>query len=274
MLYLFLIFTHSDPNWTLAWSDEFDYNGLPDSRYWNYEVGYVRNNEKQYYMKADPRNSRVENGYLIVEAHHDEDHEINNTKYDYSSASLFTKGKVNFLYGKFESYLRVPPGKGTWPALWMVGIVTPVWPQKGEIDIMEYVGKDPKKLHTTLHMPGDHYPPEYSITNSLSQDNTTDTFHNMTLVWSSQRLTMYIDNYESLHYDRPSTATSDNFPFDWPYYLICNLAIGGSWGGDIDESIFDHNVRYYVDYIRYYIDMNDPNQEKSWEILNNSINKR
>lgn len=117
-----------------VWSDEFDYNGLPDEKKWNYEEGMIRNNEAQFYTRVDERNARVEEGYLTIEARKDGD-----GRAAYSSASLITLGKKTFLYGRFDVRAKLPVGKGTWPAIWMLGenIAEVGWPDCGEIDIME-----------------------------------------------------------------------------------------------------------------------------------------
>src|SRR5688572_10554602 len=135
--------------WNLSWSDEFNYNGLPDSTKWNYNVGGHGwgNNELQYYTKNELKNARVENGLLIIEARK-EPFEGKN----YTSARLVTKGKGDWQYGKIEVRARFSGGVGSWPAIWMLGSTTPLkWPDDGEIDIMEHVGYNPGKVHASVH---------------------------------------------------------------------------------------------------------------------------
>ena len=274
-MFIFLFFQpiFSAEDWVLAWQEEFNYTGLPNPKYWGYEVGFVRNKEKQYYMKEQLRNSRVENGQLVIEGHHDPGSTIDGQSYDYSSASIITKGKVNFQYGKIEAMFKVPAGKGVWPALWMKGDVNKSWPFCGEIDIMEYVGHTPKTLWQTVHMPGDHYPPEYSVGGSLQEDNCTTVYHNITLAWTTNDVRLFTDRKLVLQYKKPANPNENNYPFDFPLFILVNLALGGTWGGEIDNKIFDSPVLYYVDYIRYYIDNNDPLSHISWSVLNKSLGR-
>src|SRR4026208_2586222 len=142
----------SSDQWRLVWSDEFDYNGLPDPKKWSYDVGGHGwgNKELQYYTERRKENARVENGKLIIEARRDswEGHE-------YTSARLVTKGKGDWTYGRFEVKAKLPSGRGTWPAIWMLpterSYGESYWPDNGEIDIMEHVGYDPDVVHGSAH---------------------------------------------------------------------------------------------------------------------------
>lgn len=133
----------------LVWSDEFDYEGLPDPTKWNYDVGGWGwgNNELQYYTRDSLGNARVENGLLTIEL---KQQSIEDRKY--SSARLVTKGKGDWIYGRIDVSAKLPRGLGTWPAIWMLGSTTPLkWPDDGEIDIMEHVGFNPGFIHATTH---------------------------------------------------------------------------------------------------------------------------
>ncbi len=136
--------------WKLVWSDEFNYSGLPDPEKWNYEVGYLRNQELQCYTANRLENARVEDNRLIIEARREEWQ-----GFQYTSASLHTLGKHGWLYGRFEVRAKLPPARGTWPAIWTLGtnIDTIDWPGCGEIDIMEYVGFEPgaKGIYGNVH---------------------------------------------------------------------------------------------------------------------------
>ena len=229
----------------LIWNDEFDRPGLPDPKKWGYEEGYVRNSEAQFYTKADPRTARVQNGMLTITAT-----KMSGAKPEIVSAALITKGKRNFLYGRIEIRAKVPPGRGSWPALWMLGsnIDRVGWAKCGEIDIMEYVGKDPNNVYTTYHFGN----PEKSSHHPVDAPNFADAFHTYTFDWEKDSLACRIDGESVGTYRKPANATDDDWPFDKPEYLLINLAIGGSWGGQkgIDDAIFP--AKFKVDYVRYY----------------------
>ena len=132
----------------LVWSDEFNYTGLPDSTKWNYDIGGdgFGNNEAQFYTKKRLENARVENGNLVIEARK-EDWENKN----YTSARLVTKGKQDWKYGRIEVRAKLPKGKGTWPAIWMLSTDMKEWPEDGELDIMEHVGYNQGFIHASVH---------------------------------------------------------------------------------------------------------------------------
>lgn len=141
--------TQHKPGYELVWSDEFNYTGLPDAKKWNYDVGGHGwgNAEEQYYTKARKENARVEDGHLIIEARREP-----MEKNAYTSARLVTKGIAEWQYGKVEVRAKIPAGRGTWPAIWMLGATDPLkWPDDGEIDIMEHVGFDQGRIHGTVH---------------------------------------------------------------------------------------------------------------------------
>src|SRR6188768_4168282 len=141
--------TRHEPAYKLVWSDEFNYNGLPDAKKWNYDIGGHGwgNNELQFYTKEKLKNARVENGNLIIEAHKEK---FENS--GYTSARLVSKGKGDWQYGKIEVRAQIPDGRGTWPAIWMLGSTSPFnWPDDGEIDIMEHVGFDQGRIHASIH---------------------------------------------------------------------------------------------------------------------------
>ena len=137
----------------LVWSDEFNYQGLPDPAKWGYETGFVRNHESQYYTKERKENARVENGHLVIECRKEQFTPANHVPVNYTAASLITQNKASWQYGRIEVRAKLPHGKGVWPAIWMLGTnITQVgWPRCGEIDIMEFIGKEPKNIFGTLH---------------------------------------------------------------------------------------------------------------------------
>ena len=135
----------------MVWSDEFNTPGLPDSTKWSYEVGKIRNNELQYYTYKRLENARIEDSVLIIEARKEKF-----SGADYTSADIVSKGIGDWKYGKVEISAKVPTGKGTWPALWMMPTNSEYggWPRSGEIDIMEYIGVEPERLYYTCHFEG------------------------------------------------------------------------------------------------------------------------
>ncbi|OHT08836.1 Beta-glucanase [Tritrichomonas foetus] len=269
-MFLLLLSSCICENWVLAWSEEFDYTGLPRGNIWGYEKGYIRNWENQYYFEGRTRNSRVENGHLILEAYYEPQTPIGDEWYDYSSASINTYGKVHFQYGKIESRLKIPKGRGTWPALWMLGtnIYQEGWPLCGEIDIMEYVGYNPNTFYQTIHCQGDAYP-SYHIEVGGNTQASDDDWHTYTMIWKEDTIIEYIDGKQVNKYDRQSWHQQTFWPYDRPFYLLANLAIGGTWGGQqgVDTSIFNPSVKYEIDYIRYYIDHDSSTKDKSYEVL-------
>lgn len=162
------------PGWTLAWSDEFDRDGAPDPAKWNPEVGLIRNGELQYYTRDRAKNARIENGHLVIEAHKEPFE-----KAAYTSASLTTAGRASWTYGRIEARAKLPGGRGTWPAIWMLGdsIRTVGWPTCGEIDIMEHVGYDPEKVHCTVHTGAYNHPAHTQRGNTLETPAPHAGFH-------------------------------------------------------------------------------------------------
>jgi beta-glucanase (GH16 family) len=239
-------------DWELVWSDEFDYSGLPDSGSWAYDVGGHGwgNQEKQYYTEARTENARVENGMLIIEARQ-ESMDTN----DYTSARLVTRGKNEWLYGRFEIRAKLPRGTGTWPAIWMLAAMQSYgdsyWPHNGEIDIMEHVGFNQGFIHASAHSLKYFWQIGTQRTDTIFSADVSDTFHNYILEWYPEKMDIFMD--EKLFF----TSTNDNtgweaWPFDKPFYLILNIAVGGAWGGQkgVDEGIWPQRME--VDYIRVY----------------------
>ncbi|HZH73356.1 MAG TPA: glycoside hydrolase family 16 protein [Mariniphaga sp.] len=242
-------FSNKSGKWKLVWEDNFDYNGLPDSRIWNYEHGYVRNNEAQYYTKGRLENARVEDGNLIIEARNDnwEGNKI-------TSASLHTFGTKSILYGRVEVRALLPTGKGTWPAIWMLGNSIQKgtrWPDCGEIDIMENVGFDPDVVHANIHTKAYNHVLGTGKGNKIELHEPYKKFYTYTIEWHPDRIEFYVDDDRYFVYENEKTGEA-TWPFDKPHYLILNLAIGGGWGGQkgIDQDIFPQ--KYLIDYVRVY----------------------
>lgn len=233
----------------LVWSDEFNINGLPDSTKWNYDVGGHGwgNQELQYYTSRQLKNARVENGLLIIEAHKEK---IGNN--DYSSARLITKGKGDWKYGRIEVRAKLPKGLGTWPAIWMLGTTPKItWPDDGEIDIMEHVGYDQGVIHASTHTKKYYHSIGTQKTATISVTDCTDTFHLYALEWDAESITVFVDDKAYFTFKNEHTG-NDAWPFDKPFHLLLNVAVGGFWGGHkgVDPNIFPKQM--LVDYVRVY----------------------
>lgn len=235
----------------LVMSDEFDTDGAPNSAIWNYNIGTGQNgwgnNELQYYTDRT-ENVTVQNGVLIITA---KEEQFNGS--NYTSARLLTKGKFEQTYGRFEARIKLPYGKGIWPAFWLLGDDSngaEVWPQIGEIDIMEYVGNHPTKVFGTVHGPG--YSGAEGITKAFELDGDRfDTgFHIFGIEWGPDYINYYVDD---VLYNQ---ITPDDVTGEWvfnrgPFYIIINVAVGGALPGSPNaETVFPQNM--LVDYVRVY----------------------
>ncbi len=233
----------------LVWQDEFNGSGLPDEEKWGYDVGGNGwgNNELQYYTQADTNNARVEDGKLIIEAH--KETYSNN---DYTSARLITKNKGDWKYGRFEIKAKVPAGRGTWPAIWMLPTDWEYggWPSSGEIDIMEYVGYQPNTIHQSVHTQEYNHLNGTEITNSSNVETAEEEFHLYTIEWNEDKIDFFVDGRLRLTFE--NEGSWQKWPFDKRFHLLLNVAIGGNWGGaqGVDDSIFP--VQMEVDYVRVY----------------------
>jgi beta-glucanase (GH16 family) len=237
-------------DWKLYWDDEFNYNGLPDSTKWNYDVGGHGwgNNELQYYTKASPKNVEVSNGTLKLKAIREK---MDNR--DYTSVRLLTIGKADFTYGKVEVRAKLPPGRGLWPAIWMLGsnIRTVNWPDCGEIDIMEHVGFQKDSIFGTVHTKAYNHGIGTQKTRSIFIGDPYDNFHVYAVEWTPDHMNFYLDNTLYNHFGNERKTTAE-WPFDSPFFLILNLAVGGNWGGKegVDKTVFPAAME--VDYVRVY----------------------
>ena len=230
----------------LVWQDEFDGAGLPDGERWNYEEGFVRNKERQYYTRARTENARVENGTLIIEARRERYQAA-----DYTSASLTSR--ASWTYGRIEVRARLPKGRGTWPAIWTLGtnIRDVGWPACGEIDIMEHVGFDRGRVHANIHTSAYNHVQRTNKGNSILVANADDDFHVYSAAWSPATIEMSVDGQRYFTFAKEAGGSAV-WPFDSAQYLILNLAIGGSWGGQkgVDDGAFP--AQYVIDYVRVY----------------------
>jgi len=255
--------------WKLVWADEFNEPGLPNPAKWDYETGFIRNNEQQYYTRARRENARVEDGVLIIEARKEQ---WKNPAYDpaaqgrgrgrggrgrefaeYTSASLTTRGKASWTYGRIEVRAKLPAGRGTWPAIWTLGTNQRQvgWPACGEIDIMEFVGFEPGVVHANIHTKKYNHVLKTGKGDKIRIDDASEAFHVYAVQWEPDRLDFFVDGRQYFTFRNEGTGP-DAWPYDQAQFLILNLAIGGSWGGQkrIDDSIFPQ--QFCLDYVRVY----------------------
>ncbi len=238
--------------YTLVWSDEFDYEGLPDETKWGYDVGGSGwgNNELQYYTEGE--NAYVKDGFLTITARKEDYNAM-----AYTSTRLISKNKGDWLYGRIEVNAKLPSGKGTWPAIWMLPTDWKYggWPRSGEIDIMEHVGYEQGVVHGTVHTNAYNHMKGTQVGKHVTRDDVSDAFHLYAIEWFPDKIKFFVDDKLYFIY-KPSNMincpTKDEWPFDQRFHLLLNIAVGGNWGGakGIDESIFPQEM--VVDYVRVY----------------------
>lgn len=238
-------------NWNLVWSDEFDYSGMPDTNIWNYDtIGNAwgwGNNELQFYTSHNPKNVEVQNGILSIIARRD-----TIAGKQYSSARLTTKHKKSFQYGRIEVRAKLPKGRGTWPAIWMLGenVDSVGWPMCGEIDIMEYVGYMPDTVYATIHSEAYNHMKGTQKMKSTFISNPND-FNIYAIEWSEGKIDFFFNDilYNTVINEY---QTEREWPFSAPFYLLLNVAVGGNWGGKfgVDDAVFPATME--IDYVRLY----------------------
>ncbi|TCP23278.1 glycosyl hydrolase family 16 [Tenacibaculum skagerrakense] len=229
----------------LVWEDDFNTDGAPDASKWTYDIGTGSNgwgnNEVQYYTdRAD--NAVVSNGNLIITAKKEDF-----SGSGYTSARLKTQGLYNFTYGRVEVRAKLPDGAGTWPAIWMLGSNFPTvgWPVCGEIDIMEQTGGDKNSVLSAAHWFDTTNNVKADFTQNTSITNATSDFHVYTMEWTDQSITVYLDDVK--YYE---LTNSSSLPFNDNFFLILNIAMGGTLGGSIDAGFTESTME--VDYVRVY----------------------
>ncbi len=246
----------------LVWADEFDEEGHPDSTKWTYELGFVRNEEAQWYQ---PENAFCENGLLIIEGRRErkansnfdassDNWRLNRAFADYTAASLKTQGLHDWQYGRFEMRARIDTSAGLWPAFWTLGVENP-WPHNGEIDIMEFYRGD--LLANFAWGTDERWKPRWDdsrtpISTFENPDWTSD-FHVWRMDWTADSIKIFVDDYLLNDVSLENTVNEDGSgfnPFQQPHYILVNLAIGGTNGGDPSQTTFP--TRYEIDYIRVY----------------------
>lgn len=250
------------PGYELVWADEFDRPGLPDPAKWACEEGFVRNREAQYYA-TNAGTARVESGRLVIEARKERrlnPHYVEGASdwrrarrtTDYLSASLTTRGKAQWRYGRIEVRARLPHGRGVWPAIWTLGtnIAVRGWPRCGEIDVMEFVGKQPDKIYATVHFAGEDGRHVSRGNKGFSVERPWGAFHVYAIEWTERRIDFFFDGVRCHSFDVDEAGEGTDNPFREPHYLILNLALGGNWGGEIDDTVLPR--RFEIDYVRVY----------------------
>lgn len=239
----------------LVWSDEFDNSGVPDTTKWSYDLGDGcpqvcgwGNNERQHYTR-DPKNVRVSRGKLIIEAHREASGER-----PYTSARIVSRGKGDWRYGRIEVRARLPRGRGTWPAIWMLPTDWKYggWPASGEIDIMEHVGFDPGVVHGTIHCEKYNHLKQTQQEGTVRVPDCQDNFHTYAVTWRPDQIDFLVDGQKYFGVTRNPADDFRGWPFDQRFHLVMNLAVGGNWGGreGIDETIWPQRME--IDYVRVY----------------------
>lgn len=246
------VYDKENMDYRLVWSDEFDYEGVPDAEKWSFEVGGNGwgNQELQYYTNGE--NASVADGLLTIELRKEE-----TNGNDYSSARMVTNGKADWKYGKIEVCAKLPSGLGTWPAIWMMPTASAygTWPNSGEIDIMEHVGYDQGTIYSNIHTEAYNHTKNTGKGDSIRLEDVSDAFHVYSVEWLPDKLLFSVDGEEFFSYDPNefvANPTSAEWPYDQNMFLILNIAFGGSWGGSkgIDEELT--SAKMEVDYVRVY----------------------
>src|SRR5688572_15182383 len=249
-------------SWRLVWSDEF--NGpagkRPSARNWTHEIGDGTangipgwgNNELEYYTNDVQNASTDGRGHLAITARRsDGSLSCYYGPCQITSARLISQHKAEFAYGRIETRIKVPAGAGLWPAFWSLGtnIGDVGWPQSGEIDIMEFVGRVPDEVFGTIHGPGYSGGASFGGTHDFGAP-VSDSFHTFAIEWQPDRIDWYVDGI-LYHSATPASVAPNQWVFNHPFYLILNMAVGGNFGGPLDPGVvFPKSM--LVDYVRVY----------------------
>ncbi len=247
-------------DYELVWYDEFDKEGIPDASKWDYEHGFVRNHELQWYQ---PENAFCKEGKLIIEARQEwkenpgydstsQDWRKQRRNVEYTSACLITRDKHEWLYGRFELKARIPTSSGMWPAWWTLGVEKP-WPANGEIDIMEYYRDT--LLANAAFFREDGKAAWYDSKHGIQAlgENWASEFHIWRMDWTEDYIALYVDDMLLNKVDLNLTINQDGSgfnPFKQPHYMLLNLAMGGMNGGDLGDTPFPQ--QFEIDYVRVY----------------------
>ena len=234
------------PGWTLIWQDEFEAAEL-DPEKWVMEIGGHGwgNNEYQFYTDR-PENVRLEDGQLVIEAR-DEFF----IRRNYTSGRIKTQGLFTFTYGRIEARMKLPYGQGIWPAFWMLGdnVDEDGWPLCGEIDIMEHIGREPRRVYGTVHGPGYSGSSGIGHFTTFPENSLYDEFHTFAIEWEPDEIRWFVDDEQ--FFQLTADQVNNEWVFDHPFFILINMAVGGYWPGYPDEStVFPQFLT--VDYVRVY----------------------
>ncbi|WP_439472013.1 glycoside hydrolase family 16 protein [Brevundimonas sp.] len=240
----------------LLWSDEFDTPGLPDPAKWTYDTHANRtgwyNNELQYYAAGRPENARVENGNLVIEARRESltgapDHGGQH----FTSARLLSRTPHGgWTYGLFEARIKLPCARGTWPAFWMLPDNASAWPNGGEIDILEHVGHRAGTVFGTIHTGAFNHVRHTEKQGNVQLEDACTAFHVYQALWTPEAVVFSVDDQPYYRFANDGSGDRMRWPFDAPFHLILNIAVGGDWGGQegVDETAFPQAMQ--VDWVR------------------------
>jgi len=233
----------------LVWQDEFDSGSELNANDWTHEVknsGWVNNELQNYVNHKSPEGelvTEVKGGTLRIHCFKE--------KGKVYSGRVYAKVKQGWTYGFIEARIKLPKGKGTWPAFWMMPVNFKSWPADGEIDIMEEVGYHPDYVSSSLHANAHVHSNNTQVTHEMKCEGAEGEFHTYSILWTHENITTYVDGKVQLSYDNRGLGR-DDWPYDDPFYIIFNLAWGGDWGGaqGVDESALP--VTMEVDYVRVF----------------------
>ena len=243
----------------LVWNDEFSIDGLPDPTRWTYDVERNRegwyNNELQYYSANRRENARVEGGRLVIEARRERPDPATSSDsggQGFTSARLVSRGLAQWTYGFFEIRAKVPCGRGTWPAAWLLPAAEVNWPAGGELDILEHVGHNPGVVHGTVHTTSYNHTRGTERGGRQRVADACGAFHRYQMLWTREAIDFRVDDVSYYVFRNDGAGDPATWPFDQPFYAILNLAVGGNWGGaeGVDRRAFPQ--AFEVDYIRVF----------------------
>lgn len=244
---------HEEPT-NLIWSDEFNYSGAPDPNKWSFDVEGNKwdwgNNEEQNYTSEENKNAWVEDGVLVIEARKEdfispEDGE----EKQYTSARLRTLGNGDWTYGRFDIRAKIPTGNGAWPAIWMLPTDNEYggWPDSGEIDIMEHVYIERNTIFGTAWTEENEQ--RFGDGGGKIISDASENYHIYSIIWTEDYIRFLIDDIQYYQYNK-TTDKSSQWPFNKKFHLLLNIAVGGDWSPEVNDSIFP--TKMYVDYVRVY----------------------